>query len=274
MKKLILFLLLILFSQLQGVQAVEMNNQYPVPPGRSKKTKNSLEPYAAFLVPVVYRKDNDHLTGAIHVIPTKDRDNVPSSFWFFLKFNSSNRLLGKDLSAMLQISQMEASPDGRYLAVVSVGEGHPILEVMDVPTLVRQQKVKNLVEINPYPGYLSIGRWRGNNLVIESDMLLTHGGMNERSHVPSSLELDPPEKFNINTATKKISPVKPILKTPVKYYGRKLRHKKLSTRRLAVEALKTLNSSSALPYLKNALKREKDKGLRKHIMRTIKALKG
>ncbi len=270
MKKLAIFLLLIFIPQLQGVQADEVKNHY-VAPGRSKKTKNPLERYA-FLVPIKYHKGNENWKGVIFVIPTKDHENVPSSSWYLFRPGHPNRLLGKDLSAMLQLSQIEASPDGRYLAVVSVGEGHPILEVMDIPALVDNHKTKNLIEMNPYPGYLAIHRWRGKNLVVESDMLLTHGGMNGRSHVPSALGLDPSEKFNINISTKKISPVNRILKTPVKYYGRKLRHKKLSTRRLAVEALKALNSSSALPYLKKALKKEKDMSLRKEIMLVIKAL--
>ncbi len=273
MKKLVILLLLMILPQLQAIQANSVHDKYPEPSGRSKKPRNSLTSYGVFLVPINYHKGNVKWKGAICVIPTKDQENVPSSSWYLFRPDHPNQLIGKDLSAMLQISQIVASPDNRYLAVVSVGEGHPILEVMDIPTLVDKSKAKILIEMNPYPGYLAIDRWRGKNLVIESDMLLTHKDKNDHNRVPYSLELDPSEKFILNISTSKLRPVNRLLRNPVKYYVKMLRHKKLSTRRQGTEALKALRSPSALPYLKKALKREKNEGLRKEIMKVIKALK-
>lgn len=60
------------------------------------------------------------------------------------------------------------SPDGRYLAVLSAGEGHPVLEVLDLPRLLKGTGGV-LRRIDPYPGSIGVTGWAGPRLRVESD---------------------------------------------------------------------------------------------------------
>lgn len=93
----------------------------------------------------------------------------------------ADRFLGDGLSAMYQVAQLLPSPDHRWLAVVSVGEGHPILEIVDAQKLLRQQEYAVAHEINPYPGTLLADRWDGDALLISSDVALELGERRDRA---------------------------------------------------------------------------------------------
>lgn len=80
--------------------------------------------------------------------------------------------LGCALSAMVQAADLSVSPDRRWLAVVSVGEGHPFLEVVDLQALLAGQGYKALTTINPYPGTINLEGWTGTALLVTSDMPL------------------------------------------------------------------------------------------------------
>jgi hypothetical protein len=80
--------------------------------------------------------------------------------------------LGCDLSALHQVAALSPSPDGRWLGVVSVGEGHPFLEVVDLESLLAGRGYKALTTINPYPGTINIQGWTDSALLVTSDMPL------------------------------------------------------------------------------------------------------
>lgn len=74
-----------------------------------------------------------------------------------------------DATALHQIDQLIPSADGHWLAVLSVGEGHPWLEIVDLPAL-RRGEYRAACSINPYPGVLSLDAWLGDALRIGSDV--------------------------------------------------------------------------------------------------------
>jgi hypothetical protein len=80
------------------------------------------------------------------------------------------RTLGCDLSAMHQIDTVSISPNRKYIAVLSVGEGHPILEIAALAPLLKNGKFASLCEVNPYPGTIRIGNWSGGKLLIQTDV--------------------------------------------------------------------------------------------------------
>jgi hypothetical protein len=80
--------------------------------------------------------------------------------------------LGCALSALHDVAQLAASPDHRWLAVVSVGEGHPWLEVVDLRRLLDGRGYEALTEVDPYPGTVLLVGWSADGLRVESDMPL------------------------------------------------------------------------------------------------------
>ncbi|HZM28008.1 MAG TPA: hypothetical protein VFB89_11660 [Gemmatimonadales bacterium] len=83
---------------------------------------------------------------------------------------------------MYEVEELVVSPDKKWLAVVSVGEGHPALEVVDAQTLLLQRKYIPVHAIDPYPGTVSVTKWEGDSLLVTSDMPL---------HLSEGSRLDP-----------------------------------------------------------------------------------
>ncbi len=128
-----------------------------------------------------------------------------SSHWFLLS-EEGNRKLGNDLCAFHQLDSLSASPAGEYLAVMSVGEGHPMVEVVDLKLLRQKGKYNVLHEINPYPGTISIEEWRGNQLILSSDVPLDQLKKNKSINVDA---LSPKAKrFLLDIKTGKITKLK------------------------------------------------------------------
>jgi hypothetical protein len=76
-------------------------------------------------------------------------------------------------SALSLIAGLAPSPDGRWLAVLSVGEGHPILELFPLPAVLSGTAPAPSFELNPFPGSVDLIGWQGGRLTIASDRLLT-----------------------------------------------------------------------------------------------------
>jgi hypothetical protein len=89
--------------------------------------------------------------------------------------------LACDLSAMHQIDSIVAAPNRKYLSVVSVGEGHPILEIVALKPLLDQGSYQVACTINPYPGTLTSVDWQGDRLSIHSDVDLALKGIEQRA---------------------------------------------------------------------------------------------
>lgn len=108
------------------------------------------------------------------------RDERPAC-WHLRCKSTPDRLLGCDLSAMHLISQVLLAPNRAHLAVLSVGEGHPILEIIALRPLLKFGTYKSLCSLNPYPGTISIHRWQSGRLSITSDVDLTLANAGQRA---------------------------------------------------------------------------------------------
>ena len=106
------------------------------------------------------------------------------------------------------VSEVAISENANYLAYISVGEGHPILEIVDFVNLKNNnfdKEIKSLLAINPYPGYISVtNKFLNGVLVVESDMSL--GKLNEKGEY--KFQYNDSRKFEINIKTKIITELK------------------------------------------------------------------
>ncbi|MDX1909717.1 MAG: hypothetical protein SF053_21955 [Bacteroidia bacterium] len=71
------------------------------------------------------------------------------------------------------VAEAILSPDGDWLAVISVGEGHPILDVYAVHRLVEAIETDDpelgpVRSVNPYPGVLADLRWTDEGVLMFS----------------------------------------------------------------------------------------------------------
>ena len=133
------------------------------------------------------------------VINTEDETGA---HWFILKDMGRSREIGSNLSCLHLVDHILPSPDNRYLAVLSVGEGHPMAEVIDLEKLRLQSKYVVVQEIDPYPGTVSIERWDGAYLIVNSNVPLTQ--RRENGRVDRELILPKDEAFSLDVATGEI----------------------------------------------------------------------
>lgn len=73
--------------------------------------------------------------------------------------------------------QIQISPGDTYLAVLSEGEGHPVVDIFEIERIFSRtknpEKVLPLLSIDPYPGTIWINGWQGDTLLaIKSDVPL------------------------------------------------------------------------------------------------------
>lgn len=133
------------------------------------------------------------------VINTEDETGA---HWFILKDMGRSREIGSNLSCLYQVHKVLPSPDNKHLAVLSVGEGHPLVEVIDLEKLRLQSKYVVLQEIDPYPGAVSIDRWDGSSLIVYSNVPLTQ--RKEDGRVDPDQILPQDEAFSLDVATGEI----------------------------------------------------------------------
>jgi len=79
--------------------------------------------------------------------------------------------VGIDASGPL-IPGFEFSTSGRYLAVESVAEGHPSVELYFSAHLAEQGTAEFLQAWDGYPGWVSMTGWAGDDLLLESNVPL------------------------------------------------------------------------------------------------------
>jgi hypothetical protein len=95
-------------------------------------------------------------------------------------------------ASMGAIEALAMSADDTLLAVVSVGEGHPIVDVFRVQELLSRrdsediQRVDGIGLIDPYPGGVTLLGWDGGELLLETYMPLDQMDM-QRRRVPSHI---------------------------------------------------------------------------------------
>lgn len=106
-------------------------------------------------------------------IYTRTRKDQTSA-WFVRRPDGTVKKLRGPNTALALVAEVRRSPSGAWLAVVSVGEGHPILDVFDAQAVLRGEAPDPLVTVNPYPGTISIAGWSDDGaLLVESDAELT-----------------------------------------------------------------------------------------------------
>ena len=156
------------------------------------------------------------------------------------------------IAGMGAVYDIKASPSGRYLAILSIGEGAQMLEVVDLPLLLMEKKYKVLRTIDPFPGGVAIERWDGDKLVITSGALLTYIGEDGRVPHPS-LGWMSPQKYALSVESGGIEALSEGAKNPVDYFIRKLSSSHPWERQDATMALKELKAKSAIGALKKAV---------------------
>lgn len=104
-----------------------------------------------------------------HVIDAMPNDVI----WHWqAKGTEDSQVLNLQPSFLLT-DNFQLSPSGQFLAVVSVGEGHSILEVFDVTDWFSGQAVSAALHtINPYPGWIQVGDWTDKGLQLLTDRIL------------------------------------------------------------------------------------------------------
>ncbi len=131
------------------------------------------------------------------------------SHWFL--FSPHNYTLKLEItSSFLNVTDFQISPNQQWLAVASIGEGHPALDIFPLPPLLAQQTAEARYNINPYPGSVDIEQWQdATHLQINTDRWLPYNAplRDEYSAI-----------FVLNVETGEYSTEDKTLQNPIEYY--------------------------------------------------------
>ncbi len=107
-------------------------------------------------------------------------DDYKNKTWYRIFKNGSVEVIKNipDVS-LYDISQIKISPQDKYMAVLSAGEGHPLVDIFETKKILLQQDglegavISPILTVNPYPGGIWINRWETDTLLlVDSDMPL------------------------------------------------------------------------------------------------------
>lgn len=129
--------------------------------------------------------------------------------WWFLPANETEWKSLKIANAMSHLQNVSISPNRKYLALVTRGEGHPILKVFTLEDLLAGEVIEMAV-IDPYPGDLTIAGWQNHKLHLRSIMALDDLNEDGRVREPGTM-LDEPVSFFLNPETVEVSRISLIL---------------------------------------------------------------
>jgi hypothetical protein len=113
--------------------------------------------------------------------------------------SASERNLGCDLTAMHQVVELLPAPSRNselphalakrddLLAVLSVGEGHPVLEIVLLRALLEQGTYRARCTFNPFPGSIQVKQWEGGFLLVEADIDLSATNKGSMTSEPGSV---------------------------------------------------------------------------------------
>ncbi len=201
------------------------------------------------------------------------RDAEPQ--WFLLN-STGNTPLGALSAAFGYVNTIKASPDGRYLAVISVGEGHPMLEIIELSKLIQQRAYLVVQHIDPYPGVISLEAWEGLQVHVRSNMLLTRLDKST-GRVPDSMVLGWEETFALSVLTGEITGISEGAKNPAAHYASVLLDENASEAQKDAALTQLLNAHSgelAVTELINVLEHEHDPKRINKILDEISKLQG
>lgn len=199
-------------------------------------------------------------------------ENGYSPHWFIL--SESGRVKLKNPPAtMYQVEKLKSSADKKFLAVLSVGEGHPEIGIFKLEEVLADKDAKVVFGIDPYPGIVDLVEWQGDVLHIISTIFLTEKS-EEYGRVPDALSLFSPESFLLDIRTGNIEPLEDKLKNPTSYYGNHLlEHPDENSPLTELWALSELNDTAAIPYLRKALEMNRYVKSKKEIHQLLIKLK-
>lgn len=191
--------------------------------------------------------------------------------WFILKDARLSERVPVAPQSLSNVSDFQISPAQSFLAIVSIGEGHPILDVIELKPLLEQKIEKSLLSINPYPGFIHIEKWQQEQLIVVTDRLLTYSTSTETGK-GYPLSLSDGEKFSLEIPTGKITPLTAHAKNPIRFYSQQIYSSHLWEVSEAITALISLQADQATPILKQALKHHQDVEIKKELRKAIEKL--
>lgn len=118
------------------------------------------------------------------------RRDETAACWHLQCADAPPKQLACDVTALHQITELSVSPDGQSLAVMSVGEGHPILEWVAVAPLRDRGDYQVLCEQNPYPGTIWMQGWQDELMKIGASVDLRIEGAESRIDVSNSQDFE------------------------------------------------------------------------------------
>lgn len=98
------------------------------------------------------------------------RNDERPACWRVDCVDAAPRTLGCDTTELHQVADLQVAPDQQWLAVISVGEGHPMLEVVALSDWLAGKPYRAQCTINPYPGTIHAERWDAGRLRVVSDV--------------------------------------------------------------------------------------------------------
>ena len=101
------------------------------------------------------------------------RRDEQSACWRVDCVDAAPRELACDTTALHQVVDVQIAPDQQWMAVTSVGEGHPMLELVALTEFLAGKPYRALCTVNPYPGTVYFDRWEAGKLRVVSDVDLT-----------------------------------------------------------------------------------------------------
>jgi hypothetical protein len=191
--------------------------------------------------------------------------------WYVLREHGWSQYLGSNHAAMSVVRQLAPSPDGTWLAVLSTGEGHPFIEVVDLPRLIADGSYTVAYSISTHPnGVVWINRWEGDCLIVDSTGLLSRQGDGYQSSM--GFELEHGAEYSLDVRSGTLAWASAYAPDPVRAFAQQLKARHFSWRLDAACALERLGDRSALPDLRDALRVETDPYARGAIEDAIKAI--
>ena len=101
------------------------------------------------------------------------RRDEQAACWRLDCVDAAPKQLDCDTTALHQVVDVQIAPDQRWMAVTSVGEGHPMLELVPLAEFLAGKPYRAQCTINPYPGSVYFAGWAQGKLRLGSDVDLS-----------------------------------------------------------------------------------------------------
>lgn len=101
------------------------------------------------------------------------RKDEQAACWRVDCVDAAPRDLGCDATALHQVVDVQIAPDQQWMTVTSVGEGHPMLELVALAEFLKGKPYRAQCTINPYPGTVYFEGWEAGKARVVSDVDLT-----------------------------------------------------------------------------------------------------